>query len=479
MVRLIGAEGLGLLELVNPITMLIFTLVGSGVPIAVIRLTTQATAKNNMGHSFKIVDYVSWIMVVLSLLLSITLFSGTPFIANNILRDERLVTPLYIFAPAIIIPSLSAIFRGHFYGTKNVVPPALSQLIEQVARMLIVLTLLRILYPFQEDKAISISMVGSIFGELAGFLVLLLFYRRVKGAELGPQPMEGLSFIPTLGRFSTIALPITFSRVISSLLRTATSIIVPGRLLASGLDRSAALSCFGRVNGMAIPLLFLPFTLTSSLVLNMIPRISEAVEQGNRLVVRLYLEKTIHLAFLIGIPLSGIFYLFSDPIFTLLYGEANGTILSQLSIATLFLCTYQISTSILQAIGKQWTSTLIFVGGMLIQFALTYVLVSVPEYRVNGYILSYLISYFLISAANLILVFFFTRNPMDVKKYILIPCLAAIIPLSFSKPLFNYLLAGLPMIFSLLTVVSVIGVIYLGILLLCKNIQYFYRKGAL
>ena len=203
-------------------------------------------------------------MVVLSLLLSITLFSGTPFIANNILRDERLVTPLYIFAPAIIIPSLSAIFRGHFYGTKNVVPPALSQLIEQVARMLIVLTLLRILYPFQEDKAISISMVGSIFGELAGFLVLLLFYRRVKGAELGPQPMEGLSFIPTLGRFSTIALPITFSRVISSLLRTATSIIVPGRLLASGLDRSAALSCFGRVNGMAIPLLFLPFTLTSS-----------------------------------------------------------------------------------------------------------------------------------------------------------------------------------------------------------------------
>src|SRR5690554_6897739 len=70
LVRLIGAEGLGLFELVTPIIMLIFTLVGSGVPIAVIRLTTQATAKSKIGQSFKIVDYASLVMIIVSLFLS-------------------------------------------------------------------------------------------------------------------------------------------------------------------------------------------------------------------------------------------------------------------------------------------------------------------------------------------------------------------------------------------------------------------------
>src|SRR5690554_6256561 len=87
LVRLIGAEGLGLFELVSPITMLIFTLVGSGVPIAVIRLTTQSIANNRRDQSFKILEYTSFIMIFVSLILSILLFVSAPFIANVILKD--------------------------------------------------------------------------------------------------------------------------------------------------------------------------------------------------------------------------------------------------------------------------------------------------------------------------------------------------------------------------------------------------------
>ena len=94
LVRLIGAESLGLFELISPITMLVFTMVGSGVPIAIIRLITQSIANNKKYESIKIVEYTSLIMFFVSLLLSIILFLGAPFIANSILRDERLLIPL-------------------------------------------------------------------------------------------------------------------------------------------------------------------------------------------------------------------------------------------------------------------------------------------------------------------------------------------------------------------------------------------------
>ena len=261
LVRLIGAEGLGLFELISPITMLVFTMVGSGVPIAIIRLITQSIANNKKYESIKIVEYTSLIMFFVSLLLSIILFLGAPFIANSILRDERLLIPLYIFAPAIIFPSLAAILRGYFYGIKNVIPPALSQFLEQVARIFMVFALLSILYPFKEDKAIIISMVAVVFSEFIGLLLLIYFFKINKKNSLVNSRTEKLPFLSTMGKFSTIALPITLSRVVNSLLRVATSIIIPSRLMVSGLDNPTALSKYGEINGMAIPFFFYPIPL--------------------------------------------------------------------------------------------------------------------------------------------------------------------------------------------------------------------------
>ena len=172
LVRLIGAEGLGLFELISPITMLVFTMVGSGVPIAIIRLITQSIANNKKYESIKIVEYTSLIMFFVSLLLSIILFLGAPFIANSILRDERLLIPLYIFAPAIIF--LLCNTKGYFYGIKCYPPLANFR---QVARIFMVFALLSILYPFKEDKAIIISMVAVVFSEFIGYYYLYISLR--------------------------------------------------------------------------------------------------------------------------------------------------------------------------------------------------------------------------------------------------------------------------------------------------------------
>jgi stage V sporulation protein B len=479
LVRLIGAEGLGLFELISPITMLIFTLVGSGVPIAVIRLTTQSIANNKRDQSFKILEYTSFIMIFVSLILSISLFISAPLIANNILKDERLVTPLYILAPAILLPSLAAILRGYFYGTKNITPPALSQLIEQIVRMMVVLTLLSILYPFSEDKAISISMVGVVSGELMGLFLLYFFFNRTKRKFLMENKINKLSFLKTIGKFSSIALPITFSRVISSLLRVVNSIIVPGRLMRSGLDNTAALSKFGQVNGMAMPLLFLPFTLTSALVMNLIPRISEAVEKKNMPVLHHYVDKTFHIAFFIGLPLSGMFFIYSNEIFSILYGDPNGIFLTQLSFATLFLCIYQISTSILQGIGKQIISTITYIVGMLIQLIITYILVSLPRYQINGYILSFLISFFFISLFNFILVFHFTKMKINLKKWIIVPSLSSIGALIISKYSFNYLILNFNNIIAFFTAIFILAIVYLLSLFFTGNLQSIYKNRKL
>lgn len=478
LVRLIGSEGLGLFELVSPVTSLIGTIVGSGVPIAMIRLTTKSMANNRPRQSLKTLEYISLVMIIVSLILSISLFIVAPFIATHVLKDERLLTPLYIFAPAILFPALAALLRGYFYGSKNVVPPAFSQLGEQLTRMLVVVTLLSILYPFEEDKAITISMVGNVFGELIGITILALFFIKIRKKILNQEniSVEKSSFIKTIGGFTSIALPITLSRVISSLLRVASSIMVPGRLVASGLDQSTSLSYFGQVNGMVMPLLFIPFTLTSALVMNLIPRISEAVERKNNTLLHHYMDKTFHIAFLIGLPLSGIFCLFSDEIFFILYGEGKGIFLSQLSIATLLLCIYQISASILQGIGRQIVSTNNFIFGMLIQLGMTYILVGNPAFRIQGYIISFLTSYCIITLINFCMVFHFTKDKIAVKKWMIKPMIATICALVFSRYLFQLIQGDFMSFLTLAISLMAFFIIYILFLFLQGNIQYFLKK---
>ncbi|HHT50470.1 MAG TPA: polysaccharide biosynthesis protein [Eubacteriaceae bacterium] len=476
LVRLIGAEGLGLFELISPITMLVFTMVGSGVPIAIIRLITQSIANNKKYESIKIVEYTSLIMFFVSLLLSIILFLGAPFIANSILRDERLLIPLYIFAPAIIFPSLAAILRGYFYGIKNVIPPALSQFLEQVARIFMVFALLSILYPFKEDKAIIISMVAVVFSEFIGLLLLIYFFKINKKNSLVNSRTEKLPFLSTMGKFSTIALPITLSRVVNSLLRVATSIIIPSRLMVSGLDNPTALSKYGEINGMAIPLLFLPYTLTSALVMNLIPRISEAIERKNFTILNLYADKAFHLVFFIALPLSGIFYAYSNEIFSILYASSNGLYLAQLSMATLFLCIYQISASILQGIGKQMISTIVYVLGMSLQLILNYILVALPKYQITGYILSYLLTNFLISIVNFILVLYFAKVKINYKKWILLPGLSCLLALLFSKFSLKYLLLNFNENIAFFITILIIGITYFACLLISGNIKSLFNK---
>ncbi|RBP46854.1 putative polysaccharide biosynthesis protein [Garciella nitratireducens] len=478
LVRLMGSEGLGLLELITPVTSLIGTMVGSGVPIAMIRLTTQSLAKNKLRQSFKTIEYTAWIMILFSLFLSIFLYINTPFIATNILKDKRLITPLKIFSPIIVFPSLSALLRGYFYGSKNVIPPAFSQLGEQVIRMIIVISLLHLLCPFQEDKAISISMLGNIFGEIIGMLILIIFFvfTKKKFKKEDNEEIPKVSFLKTLFSFGSIAIPITFSRMVSSLLRVATSIIVPGRLMASGLDQSTSLSLFGQINGMVIPLLFIPFTLTSALVMNLIPRISEAVETSNQILLHRYLDKTFHLTFLIGLPLSGIFYLFSNEIFSILYHIKNGLYLSQLSIVTLFLCIYQISASILQGIGKQFSSTITFIMGMFLQLILTYILVGNPKYQIKGYVFSYLISYIFIALINFFMVFYFTKDKMNTKEWILKPFISTVFALVFSKSAFFFLKSSFHEFVCFLICIIIFGILYFITLFLSKNIQSFFKE---
>lgn len=476
LVRLIGAEGLGLFELVNPIIMLIFTLVGSGVPVAVIRLTSQAVARERESDGFKAVEYILFVMIGISLLFWIGLVVLTPLISKNILGDSRLSTPLYIFGPTILFASLAAVFRGYFYGTKNVIPPALSQLTEQFIRMSIVFALLKLLYPINPIMAVSVSMTGTVIGEMMGMSLLAFLFNKTKNNGPPASKTSKLSFRKTLGSFFTIAMPITVSRIVNSILRVITSIIIPVRLMVSGLDKSTALSYFGKVNGMAMPLLFLPFTFTSALVMNLVPRISESMEKSNGSLLHYYIDKALHIAFVVAIPVCGMFLVFSDEIFLLLYDEGSGIYLAQLSIVVLFLCLYQITSSIMQGMGKEFISTIFYVGGMFLQLVLTYILVAQPDYQITGYILSTIISFFIISFLNFSYVLYYTKTKFKFSKWVITPTFATLCSLIFAifsgQLLESYLNKSLSVLLSLIFMV----IIYLGILYFTKNLRDIFKK---
>lgn len=400
--RLIGPEGIGLFQMAFPVLMFFITFTTAGIPVAVSKLVAAQKASGSEQDCRKVLKAGLFIAFSMSSIFIAVIALFGQFICSNIFKNNDMYYLIILLAPAIMIISISSVIRGYFYGLKKVSPAGIAQIIEQLSRIVFVLAIVGYLKPINPRIGAIIAVVGISVGEVFGLAWLIINYKlysRTKSSSL----KKNQAIMLFMSKIICIAAPITLSRLIGILMQLANTVLIPQRLTMAGYTSKEAVSIFGKVMGMTMPLIFLPFIVTSALIVNIIPSLSEGFERKNFNSIINNIGLCIRVTLLMGIPLTSLFVLFSKPIAMTLYNDKQiATYLSVLGLATVFLSLQSTLAGILNGIGKQVSATLNSLIGMCLQLFFTYFLVSNPSYGINGFFIGFIVSSFIICTLNFI-----------------------------------------------------------------------------
>ena len=400
LIMLIGDEGVGYYQMSYPLYMF-FVAIASGVPAAISKMISERNAKGDIKGVFEILKESKILIMFLGIGTSLILFIFAKPIIKFVQWDSKAYFSLIgiSFAPFII--SIMTIYRGFFQGLQNMTPSGISQILEQIGRVVIGVGLAVILLP----KGIEYSAGGAAFGAAAGGLMgaayLYAKYRKVK-RKMWKGPVKTNPRILT--EILRVSLPISIGATVGTIMSLIDSILVPQKLLLSGLNSEQATILYAQLTGKANVIINIPLTLSMALGTSLIPIIAENYIMRKRRDLEDKVQLSFKLSFLIALPCAfGLFFL-AGPIMKLIFpGRSEGfLILKYLSISVPFIIVTQTTTSIMQAIGHYIRPVINLFIGCIVKVILTYILVPIPNINIYGAVIASISAYLVATLLNMI-----------------------------------------------------------------------------
>lgn len=429
-IRIIGTEAVGLFNMVFPLYITVLVVSTAGLPLAISKMVSQQVALGNYQAALKIFRIALTVLIFLSFFFTIILLVISPLLINTLYQDHRVTWCFYTMIPGIIIVSICSAFRGFFQGLQEMIPPALTQCIEQIVRISLALFLINRLQPYG-IKMIAVGLsVSMIAGELIGLIIIYFIYRfKQKKIQQRATRIPSILNIPTrkvIADLFAFGFPTTLTRLISSLVLTFEASLIPLTLQKSGFTINQAASIYGQFSGVSISLLTIPTVLTFSLATSLVPAISEAEAQGKFAALQFRSTEALRLTYLFGLPVMTILILKATSLCSLLFNLPEaGTTVRYLAWGALFLYLAQTSNGILQGLGLVRKIFINTVFGAIIKVVGIIYLVAIPELNINGAAIAFVFSFFIVCVLNLLVIFNNTGFHLNVKQIIL-PLIASI-----------------------------------------------------
>ncbi len=357
--RTIGAEGIGLYQVALSVFALLLTIACSGTPVTVSRLMTKYQAEKRPDKVQKVVTagITFTLMCAIPLCLIFFLFRNK---LDLIFASPYSSSIFLIVLPGLIFTSVYAVLRGVFWGEKDFLPYSVIELLEEICMILVgVILISRAKDIYQGSYFAGVAvLVSYIFSfTLATFV---FFYRKNKLKNPRSE------FKPLI----VSALPVTAMRTANSLAVSLVSIILPLRLIASGYTETQAISMFGSAAGQAIPLLFIPSTLTGAFTLVLVPEISENYYKNQPIFLKKNIEKALKFTTLVSCLFVPIFMVCGEEIGIIIFNNHTcGEYLAVSAFLMVFIGTSGITTSILNSIGLENKTLTYFVISAILMLA--------------------------------------------------------------------------------------------------------------
>ena len=375
--RELGAQAMGLVELAQSAQMLLITPVVSGLPAAISRMC----AKAKPGQQIRILRCGIGLALAVSLPLTIAGFSLRSPLALW-LGDIRTLPALIVYLPCIPILGIACALNGYCYGTSRPALPAIAEILEQVVRLILTMRLVFLLRGWPVMLRAAAPATAALIGELASLLLMLIVSAH---AIFVAQAAGSRSMI--LREMISLALPLTGMRLVSSLMRTVQSVLIPARLQLSGMPPSEALGQLGIMNGMLMPVLLLLSFVTCSLSMVAAPELARRQAQSRpqrRLVLRVLLA-----ALFIGLMAMAAVWLFAPLFAKTLYRQAELLpLLRRCCVLVPVMALSQVVSGLMNGLGLQRMSLRIALLSSFLSILLMFTLAALPALRLWGVIIA-------------------------------------------------------------------------------------------
>lgn len=381
-----GAQVMGMYQLVMPVYSIITAFTMSGLTLSVSRLSAEYHSLGNTGGVRGVIRFsqIVFLGLFLCAAVPVCLFPGQ--ISSNILGEPKVQTALLLLLPCIFLTGYENIFKSSFHGIKFITAPIVSELTEQIVRAISGLGLLIVIAPSDPGVATALIIVGMIISEVFSVVILSAFYRFAKKKRL---QAAGATKIPKgiLKKVAAIAVPVSSAGLLNNFLSSATTVLIPHRLMAAGVPHQEAMASFGVMVGMTMPLLMLPSAFIHPLNTVLLPRFSQYNALGSEAQTRRKAGKAIQITSILIAPSLAIMLPLGNMLAKLIYNQpAAGDHILLLSIATFFTFYHITTGNILNGIGMQKKASASIVLTGVSEIILTWF--SVGKFGIAGYALA-------------------------------------------------------------------------------------------
>lgn len=376
--RTIGAEGLGLYQMIFPVYGICFSLCAGSIQTAISRFTAAEKARGKQ-------TLLAGLFISLSIatLLAAFVINQANFIALHILMEPKCASLLPALALAIPCTALHACLCGYFYGREKVQVPAVSQLIEQCIRIFTVFFVTNICEQRGIPVTVLVAVIGLVAGEAGSALFALFSFFISASIDTKPfAPSVKLTALPSvMVPLMALALPLMANRLIMNLMQSAEAIMIPHRLELFGFTDTQAISIYGVLTGMAMPFIMFPSAITNSLSVVLLPTVARQQSTGNHSGIQKNISMAFRYSLYMGILCIGIFTEFGKSLGTTVFQNSDaGTFISILAWLCPFLYLATTMGSILNGLGK--TSVTFSHNVLSLLVRLLFVFLGIPTFGI-------------------------------------------------------------------------------------------------
>ncbi|NLK28260.1 MAG: polysaccharide biosynthesis protein [Clostridiales bacterium] len=475
--KFMGAELLGIYQLIFPVYGICFTIYATGIQTAISRLVAAELGKRNDKNIYRILRLGLLLSVSLAFLMSILVYQGANYIAWRFLLEERSASSLRIMAYVFPFCGVTSCINGYYYGLKRAGIPASTQLLEQVIRVIVVYIVA--LFAGNGDLSVTCEMavLGIVIGEIASSLYnfFSLFFTKPpkKLIILGPDPNAKTTNKRLIMKdMLSLSIPLSANRLLINILHSIETVLIPAMLRRSGLSTSESLSTYGILNGMSMPFIMFPTALINALAVLLLPTVSEAQAVGNERLIGKTTSVSIKYSIMIGVISTGIFIIFGKDLGnTIFHNDDAGSFLMILAWLCPFIYLTTTLGSIINGLGKAHITFINSVVGTLSKIFLIAILI--PRMGITGYLVALLIGQLIITFLDAIAVARNIRFPFEARNSIVKPGLITALAGFLLKESYEYIkkMTQTNEVFLLLTFCILFCIICMGLLLITHAIS--------
>ena len=398
----IGAEGMGLYQLIVSIYVLGSTFATSGISTAVTRMVADELVCGTPRSVRHILRRALLLSVSIGVLSTAVIYVGARPIGEWWIRDVRAVPALQMLSFSLPSMGVSACLKGYFAARRRVGYSATAQLLEQTVRITLIVLMIDRFAKNGLAAACLAIMIADTVAEWASCGFVILGYvgdRRRLAAQHRPYA-ERPTRLPVVRQLLSIAAPITAGRYLNTALRTVENLLVPNNIARYCGSREQGLSQFGALKGMALPLIFFPASFLSAMSSLLLPEISAANAVHRQDQINRAVEKALRITLLASLLIGAVFTVFSTEIGLLLYNSTEvGIYLRVLAPLTPIMYTECMVDGLLKGLNQQVSSLKYSLTDSALRILLIVFLV--PAHGMGGFLFIMVISNALTSLLNL------------------------------------------------------------------------------